>query len=375
MKVALICDLLDGGPSGMRTALEGFLRAVARSARPDMFELIRSKPLGGEWKDHGFGEMVIPRGRGLGSGLCWSQLKVPRAVKLMGAHLVHSPWQVLPPVRTSAPLVVSIWDLAPLAYREPGWDSASVVGKYEIILRLAVKKCCHVITHSRSTAEEVIRRFGVPRHKVSTIYPGLDEVFEKEAELPSRPNPEGPILYVGSNTPRKNLGLLLRAFAILAGRGVPNNLGIRIGFGEREAARAGDAARAAGIPAERIEFLKPARRTEMVQIYNSAAALAFPSLYEGFGLPLIEAMACGLPVVALHRSAMPEVVGDAGILVNDDSPEAFAQGIVEAIGLSRSDGTRTATRAKARAASFRWATAVRKTISVYEQVCKRTRAR
>jgi len=281
---------------------------------------------------------------------------------------VHWPWQVLPPVRTAVPLVISVWDLAPLAYREPRWNAVSVIGKYRIILRLALRNASHIITHSRSTADEVIRRFGVPRRKVSTTYPGLDPLFEKEAMTPSRPDSGGPILYIGTNTPRKNLRLLLRAFAILVRQGVKNDLALRVNFGNGGEEAFAKAAAEMRVPRHRIELMPSVGRGELVNTYRSAAVLAFPSLYEGFGLPLLEAMACGLPVVALNRSAMPEVIGDAGVLVGENSPGAFAEGIVEAIRLSSENGKETAARAKARAARFRWGTAVSKTLSVYEQV-------
>lgn len=368
MRVGLVCDVLDGQPSGMRIALEGFLGGVARLSRQDTYELIRCGVLDGEWGGRGFAETVIRRGGGFGSGLYWSQIKVPRAIKQMDVDLLHWPCQLLPPVRTAVPLVLSVWDLAPLRYREPGWNAASVIGKYGIILRMALRNSSHVITHSRAIADEVIRRFGTPREKVSTIYPGLDSVFEKEAMRPPHPNPDGHILYVGRNTPRKNLRLLLQAFAVLVKQGIKNDLGLRGTLNGAERSAVERAAREMGIPLSRIEFIPPTGRDGLLQIYRDAALFAFPSLYEGFGLPMIEAMACGLPVVALNRSAMPEVLGDAGILVDDDSPQGFAAGMAEAIRLGERNSDELASRAKARAAEFRWTDAVNRTLSVYEKV-------
>jgi len=374
IRVAIGAELLDGPICGMRIALDGFLNGVTRLARQDMFELIHGLPFDRACNYDGFKDTVIHRGYGFGSGLLWSQVKLPRALRRMGVDLVHWPYQILPPIYTPVPLVVSVWDLAPINFNEPDWGWLAVTGKYRTILRAALKNAAHVITHSYAIADEVRLRFRIPTSKITVIYPGLTPSFEKETLKQYQPTTEGLILYVGTGTTRKNLSLLFEAFAILVRQGVKNNLGLRVSFSESEKVAVEMTTARMGIPRHRIEFIPPATEESLLRIYQRAALFAFPSLYEGFGLPMIEAMACGLPVVALNRSTMPEVLGDTGVLVDDASPSAFARGITEAIMLIQRNDHETADRVKARAMKFQWTTTVRETLNVYESVYRNSRS-
>jgi len=369
MRVALACDLLDSRNCGFRIALEGFLGGVVQLGRQETFELIHGSPFSVESYE-GFTDSVIARSPSLISGWYWSQVKVPRSIRRLDVDLLHWPYQIHPPVRAKIPSVISVWDLSPLNFVKPVWKALPVSIKHKAVLYLALRNSSHVITHSRAIADEVMNRFEIPANKISVIYPGLAPVFKEEAERPSNLNPDGYLLYVGTNIPRKNLRLLLEAFAIVVRRGVKNNLALRVDLSNSEKYAIQHLTRKMGIPQGRIVFLPPTDLGGLVELYRNAVAFTFPSLYEGFGLPLLEALAFGLPVVALNRSAMPEVVGNAGILVDDDSPQSFARGINEALHVSRQNGKELAVQAKARAASFEWTTAVEQTLAVYETACR-----
>jgi len=368
MRVALGCDLLDGLNCGMRIALEGFLGGVAQLGRQETFKLIHGSPFTGKSYE-GFTDSVITRGAGPGSGLYWSQVKVPRCIRRLDVDVLHWPHQILPPINGPVPRVISVWDLAPMNFREDGWGALSVRVKYRWVLARALRSAAHIICHSRAVADEVMTQFDLPARRISVVYPGLSELFRSELERPALPTGEGYILYVGSCATRKNLILLLEAYRVLMNQGVENGLALLVSGTEAQKSRLLVHAAEIGIPAERITVLTAVTPADLVNVYRNAAVFGFPSLYEGFGLPLIEASAVGLPVVALNRSTMPEVLGNAGILVDDDSPQSFAEGINEALLVSRQNGKELAARAKARAASFQWTTAVEQTLAVYETVC------
>jgi len=367
VRVALGSDLLDFPRCGMRIALEGFLWGAQGLGHQSLFHLVHSAP----FRDSQYGvfaDTVVPRPHWPVSGLRWTQRHLPRALASLGADLLHWPYQILPPIKTPIPQIVSVWDIAPMLFSEANWSRLQVFVKYRIVLRRALTNAAHVIAHSRATADDLKTRFNLPADRITVVYPSVSEIFEKEISNAHKPNPDGPLLYIGTNSTRKNLDLLFSAYGLLVRQGVKNRLALRVDSVDHQGSQLEEKASRAGIPAGRITWVNPVDAGGLIQLYREAAVFAFPSLYEGFGMPLLEAMTVGLPVTALNRSAMPEVAGDAGVLVNESSPEAFAAGLMEALRRGRENGAEVAARAKKQAAKFKWTKAVRETISVYEHV-------
>jgi alpha-1,3-rhamnosyl/mannosyltransferase len=175
----------------------------------------------------------------------------------------------------------------------------------------------------------------------------------------------GFVLAMGSADPRKNVSGLLRAYAAL-----PTPLRERhplavVWTHRHLAAVLEDEARALGIT-ERLHFLQGVGDDDLVLLYNCAAVFAFPSRYEGFGLPLLEAMACGTPVVAADNSSIPEIVGDAGLLVGADDTDALTQSLSRVLTEDTLREQLTA-RGEARAAGFSWQRCARETLAVYRE--------
>ncbi|MCP4685027.1 MAG: glycosyltransferase family 4 protein [bacterium] len=368
MRIALGADLLDFPRCGMRIALEGFLKGARDLDLTSRFNLVHGAPFA-DGRLTGFTDAVVPRPGGPASGLRWSQLKVPRALAQLDADLLHWPYQILPPVNTPVPQVISVWDLSPMLFNEPTWSRLQVFVKYRQVLRRALNNAAHVIAHSRAIAEDLVSHFGLPADKLTVVYPSVADIFEREIERSHVAKPEGPLLYVGTDSTRKNLDLLFRAFSLLVRQGVRNQLALRIDSRKRASLEV--RAERAGIPVDRLMWLEPVDADGLMRMYREASVFAFPSLYEGFGMPLLEALTVGLPVAALNRSAMTEVVGEAGVLVDDNAPEAFAAGLLEALRAGRENGADTAFRAKQQAAKFKWTKSVQETISVYEKVLGR----
>jgi len=366
MRVVLGCDVLDHGVSGMRFALEGFLNEVVEKGIFETFSLLHSKPFPPDYLNK-FREIVIQRRWGFGGGLMWSELTVPKNKEIATHDIVHWTNQILPPVYIKIPLVVSVWDLAHLNFREGREGAFSAQVKYGLILRAALSKAARIICHSEYIAQEVAERFRIKDSKIEVIYPALNQSFKSEIRCDYVPDDSGYILYVGTSQVRKNVSLLIDAYLLLVKRGVKNKLFLKCSFSPSEILGLKEKLSLSGIPPDRVVIKQKVSSLELNDIYRSSAVLAFPSLYEGFGLPLLEAMAFGLPIVALNRGAMKEVVSDAGILVGTPNPHEFAEALYQLL-QSSSDMALCSARSKQRADMFRWDVAVDKTMSVYSSL-------
>ena len=210
---------------------------------------------------------------------------------------------------------------------------------------------------SELTKRDLIEHYGIPETKIVVTPNGVDPAFTPQG---SSPNGEPYALFVGALQPRKNAGIAIEALALL-GEGAPRLVVVGKDHGGRA-----DAERAAernGI-AGRVDFRGHVPQEELAALYRGAACLVFPSRYEGFGLPMVEAMASGTPVVATTAGALPEVAGGAAILVEERNPVALAGGIERAI----ADRERLVAAGLERARQFTWAETARRTLEVYRSL-------
>lgn len=231
-----------------------------------------------------------------------------------------------------------------------------------------VRKAKHVIAVSNATKSDLVKHLSIPEERISVVYEGVDHsVF-----YPARRSLTFPyVLYVGSEQPRKNLPVLLRAFRILKGDSRFRSLKlVKVGTaGSREADFRGATLKVInnlGVAGE-VVFTGRVSEEELRTYYSNAACLAFPSIYEGFGLPLLEAMACGCPVVASVIPSTLEVVGDAGWLVDPSDAEAFAEAISSLLGDEKLRQS-FVERGLRRANGFSWDKAAEETREVYRLV-------
>lgn len=298
--------------------------------------------------------------------ILWEQTLLPVLARTWGADLVHAPAYVLPP-GAGLSTVVTFHDLS--FFRMPDAFNRANRLFLQSFSRASARRADRVIAVSASTRDDLVDVLGVPPERIDVVYNGVDARFQPEVDprhmdrfRSERGLPERFILYLGTLEPRKNLGNLLRAYAIARRRGVVEPLVIAggPGWGDLVLTRAieelglGDSVRPIGyVPAE-----------EQPGWYAAATVFAYPSLYEGFGLPALEAMACGTAVVASNRSSLPEVVGDAGLLADPSNPEALAESITTLLrddDLRRDFGRRGVERARA----FSWDNAARRTVDAY----------
>jgi glycosyltransferase involved in cell wall biosynthesis len=236
--------------------------------------------------------------------------------------------------------------------------------------RLSARRASALIAVSAFTAAELQDVLAVPAERIHVVPNGLDDSFRRPDEgavaayRERRGLPAGFVLAVGTLQPRKNLAVLLAAVAELAQRGPmrPPDLVVAGAPGWGDIDIAAEARRLGLEGTVRVTgYVEP---SELPLLYASAAVFAFPSRYEGFGLPAVEAMACGTPVIAARASSLPEVCGDAAVLVDPGVPAAWADALGRLLS-SPGERQRLAAAGIARAAGFSWDKAAAGTLEAY----------
>lgn len=271
--------------------------------------------------------------------------------------------------------VLTIHDMA-YAYFPEATEQESL--KYlQQELPSAAEKAHAIITVSESTKRDVVRFLHISPEKIAVVHLGVAESFRPlsdhaplKAVRERYRLPHAFILSVGTIQPRKNLTGLLEAYALLrADDGFRADLVIAGGKGWKSE-RLKDHIKSLGLEG-RVHFTGYVDENDLPALYNLAEVFVFPSFYEGFGLPLLEAMACGVPVVASNNSSIPEIAGDAAVLVDPHSPESIAHGIKQAI--NEPDLRRGCIeRGIARSRLFTWEKCARETLAVLRTVTEKS---
>lgn len=296
---------------------------------------------------------IRPRYRGR-LGLLEEAATLGAQLERIGPALYHATTLALPG-RSPVPLVATLHDLIPWAV-----DGRAMWGERSRwwVGRRLLRHADLVLAVSESSAADARRLARVPEDRILVVPEGVSEGFSPATEagrrVAERHGLRRPyLLFVGALDRRKSPAALLRVWREVAGAGIETDL-VLAGSGGRQApAEMGEAVR--------LGYLAHA---ELVDLYSAALCLVFPSRYEGFGLPLLEAMACGCPVVAYDNSSVPEVVGDAGVLVPDGDVSALARWVAEiALYPARAAALRQAGLRRAR--QFSWRKAARATIGAY----------
>jgi len=370
MRVAIHADQpYFRAPGGIGTYLRNLVPALARRESGLELTLFHARFAASEppepWM-RGFPVEELARSiRALYPG--WDLLGRPRLpAALADADIVHATNPAaVPPISRGQRLVVTVHDLAFLRF--PSLFPRAWSFLYRLGLRAAVRRADAILTPSRNTAEDLLGRTRVEPRKIHvtplaaalpTSGADPDEVLRRLAI------PEPYVLFVGTLEPRKNLVRLVRAYRRAAGVGLPHTLVLAGPMGwHAEALRRELALEGPG----RVVLTGPLGAEDLDAVYRRADAFVYPSLYEGFGLPVLEAMARGVPTVASATSAVPEVTGDAAIGVDPRSVRDLARAIERV--LSDADLARDlAARGRARAERFDWDETARLTLEVYERI-------
>jgi glycosyltransferase involved in cell wall biosynthesis len=254
----------------------------------------------------------------------WEQFELPRLAKRFGVDLLHSPAN-LAPIAYSGKSIVNIHDLCFLV--QPAWFSMSFRLIYRWLVPKIARNSSIVVTNSNYSKNDILKFLRLSVDRIRLTYWSVDPIFyEFNQPLHMR---DDRIIFVGSLEPRKNLIGLLRAFSIYKQRhpesqtrltvvGCESPLFADVGINRQDVRKD-------------VDFRGYISDRELAELFGRSRALIYPSFYEGFGFPPLEAMAAGTPVVTSRTSSLPEVVGDAALLVDPYSPEDIADNIARAL--------------------------------------------
>ena len=299
--------------------------------------------------------------------LRWQQYEVPRKTRKTQAQLLHVTGFDAP-LWHSCPTILTVHDLIGMLFPQNLPPASRFY--WSRWLPFTIRAADAIIADSVATRDDLNRLLGIPIQRIHVVYLGVQERFKpqpaervsalRERYLLSRPF----ILYLGTLEPRKGIDTLIDAFAQIAGSHAIdliiagkkgwwwNSLSAQIGRHNLE---------------QRIHFLDYVPDEDLPTLFSAASLFAFPSRYEGFGLPVLEAMACGTPVVCANTSSLPEVTGDAAFLVPANNPTLLADTFRKVIDKPEI-AARLSQTGRSRAAEFTWAKAAQTTLEVYHKV-------
>jgi glycosyltransferase involved in cell wall biosynthesis len=318
----------------------------------------------------------VPCGASNFAKVRFEQILFPQACRALKADLAHVPhWA--PPLASPCPVVVTIHDLIPLLLPEYRGDWR--VRLYTALVAAATPGASIVLADSDASRRDILQHLRLPEAKVRTVYLAADARYNPqsgflldEAARQKYNLPEGYVLYLGGFDPRKNVRALLSAWTWAAssvGEAYPLVLGGQLpqpadGFFEDYPRLAQELE-----IANTVQFIGHVAEADKPALYRGALVFVFPSRYEGFGLPPLEAMACGVPVVCGNGGSLPEVVGSAGYVLPPSDTRAFGAAILTCL-VEPSVSEDLRQRGFAQAKKFAWEKTVRETLAAYESVAK-----
>jgi glycosyltransferase involved in cell wall biosynthesis len=374
MRIGIDARTLSGRFTGDRTYWRGLITGLAALDSVNEYMLYTRGPMEGEPPTLGlnFTWREIPRPA---NDALWMLAAFPRALKADKIDVAHTQYNI-PLLGAPCPVVTTVHDISFQVHPEfflpkDRWILSTLVPR-------SMQKAAAVVAVSESTRRDILRFYKtIPKEKVHVVLEAADKQFQipkggqetaqaaanKKLGLDNRPY----LLAVGVLQPRKNLALLLDAFALL--KLGPHPPPHRLIIAGKRGWKDETDAQLADLPEEvtrEIVLAGYVADDDLPALYGGADALCYPSRYEGFGLPPLEAMACGCPVLCSRSSSLPEVVGDAGILLPADNSNAWANALAKLLS-APAVLARWRERGPERAAQFSWEKAARETLAIYEE--------
>jgi len=381
MKIGINGRFLIAKRTGVQRAAYNLLTTLVKVDRENEYFIFTGEEQVGkpEWDFENV--KVIPSGIRGGESIrnhFWEQFALPKLAKKYGIDILHSPANIAP-LRYKGKSIVHIHDLCFIV--NPQWYSFSFRTLYNLVIPRLARKATKVITNSNNSRNDLLQFFGLEANKVSLVYWAVDETFignnirsdqqdgQKNIESQSDPKvkieKEDYILYVGSLEPRKNIGTLVEAFVKL--RTENPELKTKLVLIGGESPLFADVSLKIKNFKNDVIFKGFVDDRTLKEYYSRASLVAYPSLYEGFGLPPLEAMASGTPVITSITSSIPEVVGEAAIMVSPFDSTKIAEGM--ALILSDEDLRQgMIEKGYRQVQNFNWYRVARNVLAVYYEV-------
>ncbi len=298
------------------------------------------------------------------------QIEMPAILRRHKVDLLHAPHFNMPWRRT-CPVVVTLHDAIYMACPQ---DLPSRLGRlyYKAMMNAAARRSDRIITDSEFSKTDLVRLLSADQGKIEVVYPGADPVFQKVGDEARRRAVQAKyriqrdyLLYTGIYKPRKNHAGLLRAFKFFLSQGGRAQLVIAGPMGEGEAILQSLTAEL-GI-AEHVVFTGFVSDEDLPVLYSGASVYACPSLYEGFGFTVLEAMACGVPVVCSPETSLPEVAGDGAVYADPRVPEEFGSALLRVF-WDKTLAAALKEKGDQNVRRFSWHKAARQVLAIYAQV-------
>lgn len=368
MRIGIDCRIIDKWPSGMGRYAVNLVQHLARMDLENEYIIFTNH-------SDSISKFIVGaenfRLRLLRSSTfsVWEQVELPVAIRKEGLDIFHSLsfcMSIIQPCLS----IMTIYDLIHLLF--PRNYSRSLSLYYKTIVAHCVRKVDRIMTVSYSSKRDIVNLLNVPEDKISVIYGAPDEQFKPTGDIYIRNRldkiygiSKPYVLYVGNMRPHKNLMGLLKAFYRCRQKGLDFMLVI---CGERMYSYRELYRRAVGLDMEKeVVFTGVVPDEDLVMLYNGAGALVLPSLYEGFGLPPLEAMVCGTPVIASRTASLSEVLRDVAILFDPGNISELA-GAIEEVLINDGLRERLCRKGLERTRMFSWSDTAKRALSMYSQV-------
>ncbi len=299
--------------------------------------------------------------------ILWEQIILPVYSRKDSLDLFHYTDHALSLFQTTRPTIITVHDIAYVRFPNLLNKSRQIYKKN--ILRISIERADIIIADSFSTKRDIIKYYGVKEEKIKVVHLGVERRFRPISDVEEyrlRNNlPSKMILNVGTLEPRKNVVTLIKAFKKLREKGCKDyKLAIagEKGWLYRQIFKEASL----GNIEQEILFLGVVSDDDLPMLYNCADVFVYPSLYEGFGLPPLEAMACGIPVITSNTSSLPEVVGDAGIMVDPTDPDSLCEAMLNVL-TNKEMRRRMSSKGLKRSKLFSWEKSAKEILEIYDE--------
>jgi glycosyltransferase involved in cell wall biosynthesis len=368
MRIAFDGTTLTPGRTGVGYYTEHLLQHLAREVESTGDEIVvvsnqpieTARPLPRHVRVHDGHRFPVRIG--------WMQMRAARALDVLRPDVAHFTNGMIP-IGSPVSMIVTVHDMSLRLY--PQCHPVRRLLLNRPLMHIAIKQAASIVTVSESARRDLLRFHGVPADRVSVVHEAaspafrpIDDAAERDRVRARYNLPPRFMLYVGTIEPRKNLPRLVDAFAAAKAQGIPHHLVCvgPYGWSSRDLARQVERVGLGGA----VHFTGYASFEDLPAIYNLAEYFAFPSLYEGFGLPVVEAMACGLPVITSNTSSLGEIGGGAAVTIDPTSTEALTDAIVR-LAIDEELRREIGRRGLERSRMFSWTQTAKEMLAVYHR--------